>query len=430
MITVEFYFILLLNFQRILTNYITYPLIKIKNKPKNDEITSYIFSELFDTNYLISINISNNIKVDCSIIDDSIDLSINETINDYLLKSSSTFETKSEICSDIFLINSKNINDTLSNTELRLNFSLINSNNQTCEIGLGKPSYNDDKSKNLISQFKILNLTNLNVFTFNYNKNYFRFGDLPEFTHPEKYMEEDFYYTYSQYNFLKYYFNLVFLKIVLMNKVNDEENILAVLNYPSGDIEFGVNYIVGTSQFKKIIQEKFFNNYTDLCKEEIITHQNKQYSTFYCENKDNLKKNFPMIIFNHVDMTMNFTFNSDDLFTEIKSGKYLFNIIFPIEKSVYWHFGGAFIKKYQLFFNIDNAKISYYNGKYNDEINTTNEESKIYLILKIIIIIVLIFIIFVLGYLLGKQIYQKRMKKANELDDDNYDYSNNLKIND
>ena len=68
MFTLVFYFILLLNIRKILTDYITYPLVKIKNNPKNDEITSYIFSELFDTNYLIEMDLPNNQKVKCNVI--------------------------------------------------------------------------------------------------------------------------------------------------------------------------------------------------------------------------------------------------------------------------------------------------------------------------------------------------------------------------
>ena len=92
MVICKFYFILLLNLQIIITDYITYPLIKIKNKPLNDEIKSYIFSEIFDTYYLIRINISNNKQADCIIIGEDIDLLINETVNDYYIKSSSTFQ--------------------------------------------------------------------------------------------------------------------------------------------------------------------------------------------------------------------------------------------------------------------------------------------------------------------------------------------------
>ena len=427
MINFVFYFSFLLNLKTCFTDYITYPLIKIKNEPQNDEITTYIFSEIFDTHYFIKINLPNNNSVNCSIIGNNIDLSINESINDYYLNSSPTFETKSEICSDIFPLNSKNINDISSIIETRLNFSLINSNNQTCKVGIGKPRDKDDKSKNLITQIKNLNLTNSYIFTFNYNKNYFRFGDLPEFNHPEKYKKEDFYFTHS-YDFFNFYFQLMFFKLTVTSKINDEVKELD--SFLNGRIEFGINYIVGPNNFKEIIKEEFFNNYTDLCKEENITYKNKQYSTFYCENQDNLKKNFPLIAFYHTDLVIKFSFNSDDLFTEIKPGKYLFNIIFPNKGILYWRFGGAFVRKYPLFLNINNSEISYYNGNYTDGADIINGEQSNYLIIKIIFIAVLACVIFVLGYLFGKQIYQKRMKRTNELDDDKYDYSSNLEIND
>ena len=427
MLTFEFYFILLLNLQNVLTDYITYPIIKIKNEPQNEEIKSYIFSELFDTHYFIRINVTNNNPVDCAIICESTDFLINETVNDYYLNSSSTFENESEICSDIFPLNVKNINDKSSINETRVNFSLMNSNNQTCIIGIGKLDYFTKRSKNIITQFKILNLTDSYVFTFNYNKNYFRFGDLPEFTHPEKYKKEDFFFT-NTFSYFKYYFNLMFLKLTVTSKINDKVRELG--SCPNAKIDFGINYIISPNNFKEIIQEEFFNNYTNLCKEEIITYQNEQYSTFYCENKENIKNNFPLISFYQIDLVMKFTFNSEDLFTEINSGKYLFNIIFPTKEIEYWHFGAVFIRKYQLFLNISNSQIGYYNGNYIDEIDIENEKAKNYLILKIVIITLLVCIIFVLGYLFGKQIYQKRIKRNNELDDDNYDYSSNLKIND
>ena len=428
MITFKLYFIFILNLKKILSDYITFPLIKLKNESQNDDIQSCILSELFDTYYLIRINLSNNNQTDCTISSKGINLSINETVNNYPIKSSSTFEIKSEICSDIFPLNTKNIKDAPSIIETRLNFSLITSNNQTCEIGLGIPVYKDDKSKNLIIQLKKLNLTNLYIFTFNFNENYFRFGDLPEFTHPEKYKKEDFYFTSSTTS-QKYYFGLEFDKLIFISKINDD--VKEITNYLSGTIEFEINYIVGTDNFMKIIQEQFFNNYTDLCKEEIITYQKNQYSTFYCENKDDIIKNFPLVVLYHIDFSIKFSFNSDDLFTEIKSGKYLFNIIFPIKKLYSWKFGVPFIRKYQFFLNIDNAVINYYNG---NNINKTDiiidDEPRNFSLLKIIVIIVLVFAVFVLGYFLGKLIYQKQMKKAKELNEDNYDYSDNLKIND
>ena len=427
MFTLEFYFILLLNIRTILTDYITYPLVKIKNNPKNDEITSYIYSELFDTHYLIKMDLPNNHQVDCSIDMVDINLQINETVNNYYLNSSSTFEKVSETYSDIFPLTAINSEDISSTKKERLNFSLINSNNQTCKLGFGNPSNTDDVSKNLLSQFKKLNLTNLYYFTFNYNKNFVRFGDLPEFTNSEKYKKEDFHHTNSATDIFKYNFNLLFSKIIFMNKTNNETKELT--SYLRAKIDFGFNYMIGPENFKEIIKAELSKNYT-VWKEENITYQNENYSIFYCENKDKLKENFPSISFYHSELETNFTFNSDDLFTEIKSGKYLFNVIFPVKKSLYWYLGGIFTRKYQLFLNIDNNNITYCSNNYdNDEKNKDNESKNDYFALKITLIIVLVVIILIIGFILVRRIYLKKRKNSEDLDYNKIDTPHDMNIN-
>ena len=211
-------------FQNTISDYVTFPLQKIKKKPINANIKSYIYSELFDLVYYITLNISDkNIPIECSINSTSKTLLINETLNKYDMKSSPTYKAYSELStsSDIFLLKINDINETLSINSTRLNFSIMNKDNTYCEIGLGRQSYGDDKTKNLITQMDPNNITKSYIFSINYNKNYFRIGDLPELNHPEKYKTEDFNYTYSTNVVGRDTFQLSFFKLFIISKNSD-----------------------------------------------------------------------------------------------------------------------------------------------------------------------------------------------------------------
>ena len=99
------------------------------------------------------------------------------------------------------------------------------------------------------------------------------------------------------------------------------------------------------------------------------------------------------------------------------------------------------MRKYPFIFDYDKKTINFLNiykiDKSNNDNNTQeNENNSFWNYLKIIIIIILVIIGIIFGILIGKFLWNNnRKKRANELDDDDFEYINkeenkNEKIND
>ena len=112
---------------------------------------------------------------------------------------------------------------------------------------------------------------------------------------------------------------------------------------------------------------------------------------------------------------MNYTFILDynDLF-QIFNNKYVFLIFFNNVFSEKWKLGEIFLKKYNVFLNIDAKLFGFY-------ILKNKKSEKNYLIVLIILLVIIIVILSILLYKLCKK-YNKRKKRPNELEDDSYEY--------
>ena len=163
----------------------------------------------------------------------------------------------------------------------------------------------------------------------------------------------------------------------------------------------------------------------------------------FMNEKNNYKKRkFMPLLFDSARYNYTFNLSDNDLFMEINN-KYYFLVAFPenIDESFYIHcfLGLPFYQKYRLVFNFDSKTIGFYNNYLDDEDidnngNNENNENKsngknyIRIIVEMIICILLI----VVAFFVGKMINEKRKKRANELNDENYEYisdNNNKDIN-
>ena len=119
------------------------------------------------------------------------------------------------------------------------------------------------------------------------------------------------------------------------------------------------------------------------------------------------------------------------LFMEFKE-RYYFLIIFPEDKysNNNWYLGLPFIKRYQFIFNYDLKTIGFYNENIKEKNNTndetngdgkSNKNKNVRLIIEISVGILLIGLI-VVAFIIGKRINNRRKNRANELNDDNYEY--------
>ena len=121
-------------------------------------------------------------------------------------------------------------------------------------------------------------------------------------------------------------------------------------------------------------------------------------------------------------MGINLTFTPQELFLE-KNDNLYFYIAYSAQENDDWYMGTIFFEKYLTVFNNDAKMLSIL--KLNNKNKNESKDNKTYQsILIIVLIIVLSALIFgFLGINYGKLRYNQRKKKANELSDDEYDYT-------
>ena len=135
-------------------------------------------------------------------------------------------------------------------------------------------------------------------------------------------------------------------------------------------------------------------------------------------------KQFPTLSLELVCFNTIFNFDYKDLFTETEH-KYFFNVIFNkfIDR---WIFGKPVLRKYPLLIDNEAQTIGYYNENWEilEEKNLEkNNYNKLYFYLVIFLVIILFVIIGVIFYFVGKNKNAKKKRRANELLDDNFEYT-------
>ena len=135
---------------------------------------------------------------------------------------------------------------------------------------------------------------------------------------------------------------------------------------------------------------------------------------------------FPALKLVLVCFESEFTFTYEDLFTETEH-KYFFNVIFNVFINQRFVLGKVFLRKYPMLINFDSQIVGYYNEAFETEsmdgdINRTYLTKSLILFL-IFIIIALIIIAAVIFYFIGKNWNRLKKRRANELADDDYDYT-------
>ena len=159
-----------------------------------------------------------------------------------------------------------------------------------------------------------------------------------------------------------------------------------------------------------------------ICSEVITDYY---YHSIYCSKNNYLSligkyEKLPNFIIFLKQPRENISFSAKDLFLEQGNNIYFF--IREDKKSSYFTIGTILFEKYITVFD-DDAKYLYILRK-----KTSSETAKDYTTLKIVLIAVFSFILcaiifIVIGKFYGKKIFSLRKKKANELDDDYFDYT-------
>ncbi len=185
----------------------------------------------------------------------------------------------------------------------------------------------------------------------------------------------------------------------------DNEIIKDALNFKGFiDVEFGLISAPYKMQFY------FKDNYLNItfCKSELI-------SNYYIYNCDlNYKiENLKNLSFQIKGINYSFNLTYQDLFFK-NNNKYVFVIVFTNNEEIKdWIMGEKFLRKYQLIFDLDKKIIGFYTPQ--------NDSSTPFIIIFLLISFILITILLLI-YIFFR-LKKPRKIRANELLDDNYDYT-------
>ena len=248
--------------------------------------------------------------------------------------------------------------------------------------------------------------------------------------------EEPYSYEPSKYNKKKYKvsgamnekylneFSLNFDSIYMLGENDKKEEL------DSKIIKFIVDMglILGPEDYRKKIKELFFDKLIGdkICYEENI---DRKY-IYWCDKsaENDIKNNFPTLFLYMKQYFKTFEFTYEDLFKR-KNDKIYFLVHFKNDyysTNNFFEIGKIFLQKYTLTFNQYNRHIGYHNNEIKIEGEGEGEEKKSIWKNKIlwIVLAILVVVFAILGVILGKKLREHaRKKRINEVDDDNYEYT-------
>ena len=333
--------------------------------------------------------------------------------------------------SDFFSFNEKNNMSFLFKrvkNEYEINFDEIKNNNYIVKIGMILPSREMKCPQFFHDVKKVANLSKYIIsfeFDENNNKGNLIFGDELFNYKNTKYFESQYIGSYSSQNH-QIYFNEA--KMIL-NSDNTNINISQGTN---SIFDYNLGFIIGLDNYKKLIDLHFFDDLLNkqICSYDNVHFNNTNFIVYSCNegNFESKIKSFPKLIFVSKNFEYNFELTYADLFTKINN-KYYFLVIFKekSEKNT-WIFGQPFYKKYQFTINLDQNWVGFYNPNKEKIIpqkqeSSTSGMSKTSKVLLIVGLVILFIGISVGMFFLGRKLKNDRKRRANELTDDNYEYS-------
>ena len=406
------------------------------------------------------------------------------TISKYIPKKSLTFllnkNNRGMTAEDLFLFKDENNKNIFNNIHIPFSLDLdlgeINEETEFIgELGLNsKFGLNDKNCPNFMSELKKKKDIKEKIFSLVYKyetKGNLFIGNSLYNIDGDKYKKNNFFKINVikdkngvkwNINFDKIYIHDLYLEgnNTLSNKANEGK---IYLNTKQVNIKIDQKIMIGTSEYKKMIDNLYFNKLikSNICKYEIVPFNSRNYYIYSCTallfatfesaypDNDFYQEpiyhylHFPSIIFQSDTLKYSFELKYEDLF-QLSGGRFYFMVIFDSDEenknSQEWTIGEQFIKKHTFSFNIDRKSILFYNEKQfndnfeeNDAIEYDNLEKKENKNIFIIILIVAGICFSILSFYLGIKIRERRKKRANELRDE-YEYvsereTNNMSIN-
>ena len=297
-------------------------------------------------------------------------------------------------------------------------------------IGFKNEKYRSvcDEINNIFQSFKLREIINSNDWFIKYtskDEGLLIFGPEMEKIYPN-YDINKFFITNSEVKPGDHSWTVVIDKIYSGDK-NETINKKAVKAEINND--FGL--LEGNEEYYLNITLTYFRDYIKkrICTLDYVDVSYYKYLALGCDKDkfgiEDMQK-FPALKLVLVCFESEFTFTYEDLFTETEH-KYFFNVIFNVFINQRFVLGKVFLRKYPMLINFDSQIVGYYNEAFETEsmdgdINRTYLTKSLILFL-IFIIIALIIIAAVIFYFIGKNMNRLKKRKANELADDDYDYT-------
>ena len=357
-------------------------------------------------------------------------------------KNSSTFICEDDyelIYSDYFFF--QNLNKSITKIDLEFNLPASYNKYKYGFISFKNPvnPYYDSemyfmseiKRKDLIDEYYFTILYEENNSLFNYNNNLnlgtIIIGESPHHYNPSKFKEED------EEKISGNEFTL-FINEVKFNS--------PILNFSESDIQMRISFTSGfikaNHNYRNNIEKLFFSELIkdNLCKTENLEENVyiSQHIVYSCINNKKVQeqiKLFPTLYFEIKPNNLTFFFTYKEMF-QLFNDRLYFLITFKDDGYSDWTLGELFLRKYLTSFNYDSKTISFYRSQV-DEINKKseipNKEKKkssnfnFGKFIRIIIEIIMVIVIIIISALLIRKYKNSRKKHANELKDDDYDYT-------
>ena len=311
-------------------------------------------------------------------------------------------------------------------------------------IGL---SINNSKTyslKSFLSELKSENLIKDYYFFFDCEKFYplqslikgnLIIGDLPHNIFPDKYSTKDFVTMELDSNNSCWTFNIDKIEMESNNTKKDIQ-----MNNTKVHVFYEFYNVIGTTEFIDEIKELFLKKLMEQNKcfrgkfsQNLFPH--KDLNFFYClfSVENILIEHLSGIKFYSKSLNYTFELTKDELY--YKKGRYIYlNILHFNNLYTDWIVGQMLTSKYHFVFNTNTSEISFYK-KLNNDINTDNNDNdgnspidgdnrtKILSIVIMVSSCLLIIGIIIGIVILIKFLKNKRKKRVDELNDDEYDYT-------
>lgn len=222
------------------------------------------------------------------------------------------------------------------------------------------------------------------------------------------------------------YWSIIFQEVKQKSLKNDKNKELIIQNDLQGVFNHNYNVIVGNKHYMDTIVSTFFWEYLTqgVCHKKLSNNKFYYYScNTYSLNLKKIKENFPSLYFKQNELGYTFELSPQDLFVQIGDRIFFLIVFYKNNPTPSFILGKVFLDKYFFSFDNESKKIFFYKDNKNN-FSTEN----IYVNLHwynsntfIVTLIIFIFIFCLIGFYVGKRMYKRRKKNANELEDD-FDY--------